>query len=211
MNKDAPQAAASGGGIEFWFDFGSNYSYLSTMRIEDAAARRDVSVQWRPFLLGPIFQTFGWDTSPFVMQKEKGEYVWRDMERQCDKYGLPWTRPSSFPRRSLLPMRVAMLGAEQPWMADYCRMTMMLNFAEDQDIDGPEHVAMVLTELGLPAAQLIAEAQTEQNKLRLRQQTEAAKARSIFGAPTFFVGKEMFWGNDRLDDALTLAARRVKV
>ena len=209
MNKEAPQAPAGGREIEFWFEFGSNYSYLSVMRIEDSAARRGVGVKWKPFLLGPIFKSFGWDSSPFVVQKEKGEYMWQDMARQCSKYGLPWTRPSSFPRIALLPMRVALLGAEQPWMADYCRMTMMLNFAEDQDINAPEQVAGVLNELGLPAAKIIAEAQGERNKLLLRQQTESARARGIFGAPTFFVGKEMFWGNDRLDDALALAARRV--
>ena len=209
MNKEAPQAPAGGREIEFWFEFGSNYSYLSVMRIEDSAARRGVAVKWKPFLLGPIFKSFGWDSSPFVVQKEKGEYMWQDMARQCSKYGLPWTRPSTFPRIALLPMRVALLGAEQPWMADYCRMTMMLNFAEDQDINAPEQVAGVLNELGLPAAKIIAEAQGERNKLLLRQQTESARARGIFGAPTFFVGKEMFWGNDRLDDALALAARRV--
>lgn len=209
MNKEAPQAAAGAAEIEFWFEFGSNYSYLSVMRIEDSAARRGVGVKWKPFLLGPIFKSFGWDNSPFVTQKEKGAYMWQDMARQCSKYGLPWTRPSSFPRIALLPMQVALLGAEQPWMADYCRMTMMLNFAEDQDINAPEQVAGVLSELGLPAAKIIAEAQGEPNKLLLRQQTETAQARGIFGAPTFFVGKEMFWGNDRLDDALALAARRV--
>jgi len=164
-------------------------------------------VKWKPFLLGPIFKSFGWDSSPFVLQKEKGEYVWQDMARQCQKYGLPWTRPSSFPRLALLPMRVALLGAEQPWMADYCRMTMMLNFAEDQDINAPEQVAGILTELGLPAGRIIDEAQGEANKLLLRQQTDTARARGIFGAPTFFVRGKMYWGNDRLDDALSAAAR----
>ena len=196
--------------IEFWFEFGSNYSYLSVMRIEDTAARRGVTVKWKPFLLGPIFKSFGWDSSPFVLQKEKGAYVWQDMARQCQKYGLPWTRPSSFPRLALLPMRVALLGAEQPWMADYCRMTMMLNFAEDQDISAPEQVAGILTELGLPAGRIIDEAQGEANKLLLRQQTDTARARGIFGAPTFFVRGEMYWGNDRLDDALSAAARAVR-
>jgi len=195
--------------IEFWFEFGSNYSYLSVMRIEDTAARRGVTVKWKPFLLGPIFKSLGWESSPFVLQKEKGEYVWQDMARLCHKYGLPWTRPTTFPRLALLPMRVALLGAEQPWMADYCRMTMMLNFAEDQDINAPEQVAGILTELGLPAGRIIDEAQGEANKLLLRQQTETARARSIFGAPTFFVRGEMYWGNDRLDDALSAAARPV--
>ena len=69
--------------IDFWFEFGSNYSYLSVMRIEEAAAPLGIHIRWRPFLLGPIFRSFGWHTSPFVLQKAKGEYVWKDMARQC--------------------------------------------------------------------------------------------------------------------------------
>jgi 2-hydroxychromene-2-carboxylate isomerase len=191
--------------IEFWFEFGSNYSYLSVMRIEDAAARRCVKVIWKPFLLGPIFKSFGWDTSPFVLQKEKGEYMWRDMARQCRKYQLPWRRPTTFPRRTLLPMRIALLGAAQPWIGAYCKRIMLLNFAEDREVDSPETVSDVLTHLGLPAAEILGDAQGEANKLGLRDQTATAKAKGIFGAPTFFVHGEMFWGNDRLDDALALA------
>ncbi len=93
--------------IELWFEFGSSYSYLSVMRIEQLAAGLGVTVQWRPFLLGPIFKSFGWSTSPFVVQTWKTEYVWRDMERECRKYGLAWTRPTAFPRTALLPARVA--------------------------------------------------------------------------------------------------------
>lgn len=115
--------------IAFWFDFGSNYSYLSAMRIEQAAAGPGLRVVWRPFLLGPIFQSLGWSTSPFVLQKEKGAYVWRDMERQCAKHGLPWRRPSTFPRSAVLPMRVAAAHAEQPWVGAYCREVMRLNLA----------------------------------------------------------------------------------
>lgn len=81
--------------IEFWFELASNYSYLSVMRIEAAAARLGVDLRWRPFLLGPIFRSLGWNNSPFVLQKAKGDYVWQDMARECEKYGLPWTRPES--------------------------------------------------------------------------------------------------------------------
>jgi len=190
--------------LDFWFDFGSNYSYLATMRIEEAAARAGVAVRWRPFLLGPIFRSFGWETSPFVLQKAKGEYMWKDMVRECRKYGLPWVRPSRFPRAAVLPLRVALLGAGQPWIGPYCRRMMSLNFAEDRDIDSPEVVAEVLAQLGLPARELVEAAQSEANKLALRAQTEEAAARGIFGAPTFFVGDEIFWGNDRLDDAFEL-------
>jgi len=188
--------------IEFWFDFGSNYSYLSMMRIEALAAARGVRVLWRPFLLGPVFRRLGYDNSPFVLQKEKGAYVWKDMERQCRKYGIALTRPGTFPRAALLAMRVALLGANEPWIAAYCRKIMQLNFADDRDIGSPDVVSEALDALGLPAQQLIADAQSDANKLRLREQTDEAIARGIFGAPMFFVGAEMFWGNDRLDDAL---------
>ncbi|AXF18410.1 2-hydroxychromene-2-carboxylate isomerase [Paraburkholderia caledonica] len=188
--------------IEFWFDFGSNYSYLSAMRIEAEAAARGVSVDWRPFLLGPIFRALGFDNSPFVLQKEKGAYVWKDMERQCRKYGIALTRPSVFPRAALLALRVALLGAEREWIAAYCREIMQQNFVHDRDIGSIEVVSEALAKLGLPAQQIIAEAQSDANKLRLREQTEVAASKGIFGAPTFFVGDEMFWGNDRLEDAL---------
>jgi 2-hydroxychromene-2-carboxylate isomerase len=189
--------------IEFWFEFGSNYSYLSVMRIEPLAARVGVTIQWRPFLLGPIFKSLGWSTSPFVAQTWKTEYVWRDMERECRKYGLAWTRPTTFPRAALLPARVALIGAEKPWIGEFCRRIMQLNFAADQNIDTAACVSEVLGQLGLRAQEIIDAAQDEANKLRLRNQTELARTKGIFGAPTFFVGEEMFWGNDRLDDALT--------
>ena len=193
-------------GMEFWFEFASNYSYLSVMRIEQEAARAGVKIEWHPFLLGPIFQSFGWSTSPFVLQPWKTEYVWKDMERQCRKYGLPWQRPSAFPRASVLPARVALLATGQPWMPEFCRRMMQLNFASDRDIADAACVAEVLGQLGLPAQDIIDESQSEANKLNLRRQTEAARAKGIFGAPSFFVGEDLFWGNDRLEDALAAAA-----
>jgi 2-hydroxychromene-2-carboxylate isomerase len=202
------EISAKPGVIEFWFEFASNYSYLSVMRIEREAARRGVGIQWRPFLLGPVFKSLGWSNSPFVLQTWKTEYVWQDMERECRKYGLAWTRPTTFPRASLLPARVALLGAEQPWMGAYCRRIMEMNFVADRDIDSPVCVTEALTALGLPAQSLIDEALSDAHKPRLRRQTEQAMRQGVFGAPTFFVGKEMFWGNDRLDDALAYAGGR---
>jgi 2-hydroxychromene-2-carboxylate isomerase len=199
----APQSPPA---IEFWFEFGSNYSYLSVMRIEDAALRHGVRILWKPFLLGPIFRGLGMTTSPFILQKEKGAYVWQDMPRQCRKYGLRWLQPSTFPRLGVLPLRVALVGLEQPWLGAFCRAVMELNFALDRDINAPESLEPILTELGLPAAKILQEAQTEPIKTRLREQTEEARVRGIFGAPTFFVGADMFWGNDRLDDALLWAS-----
>src|ERR1700733_2082236 len=197
--SDTPQPTRE---LELWFEFGSNYSYLSLMRIEDEARRLGVHLRWKPFLLGPIFRALGMETSPFVLQKEKGAYVWRDMVRQCRKHGLGWTQPTTFPRASVLPARVALLGAEQPWIGEFSRKVMELNFVLDEDINQPHRIAELLVAMDLPASELIDRAQAEPNKTRLRDQTEQARTRGVFGAPTFFVGTEVYWGDDRLEDAL---------
>lgn len=199
--------------LEFWFEFGSNYSYLSAMRIEALAQEAGVPLLWRPFLLGPIFRELGWSSSPFVLHRAKGRYMWRDMEREAAKYGLPWRSPSAFPRSALLPMRIATLGADAPgaqapWLGEFCRRVMRQNWVEDRAIDETAGVREALSGLVADADATIAAALAPENKLRLRANTDAAAARGVFGAPTFFVGDEMFWGNDRLDDALALARRQ---
>lgn len=193
--------------VEFWFEFGSTYSYLTAMRIEDCAHAAGVTLAWRPFLLGPIFRSFGWQSSPFVLQQAKGRHMWRDMEREAARLGLAWRRPSVFPRMALLPMRVATLGAAEPWIGEFCRRVMLQNWVADRDIDNDAAVRRALDGLVPDPGQVIAAALTPANKLRLRAHTEEAQARGIFGAPSFFVGDELFWGNDRLDAAIALAAR----
>ena len=194
--------------IEIWFDFASNYSYLSAMRIDALARDRGVGVAWRPFLLGPVFKSMGMDTSPFVSQKLKGAYVWTDMQRQCRKYGLGWTQPTSFPRRSILPARIATLADGQPWQGEFIRRVMQLKFVDDHDIEDPAALSQVLESLGQDGGAVLAAAESDDIKQRLRARTEEAQRRGVFGGPTFFVGDEMFWGNDRLDDALDLAANQ---
>lgn len=192
--------------MEFWYEFGSNYSYISIMRVDKLAEQYGVTIHWKPFLLGPIFKSFGWETSPFVLQKEKGAYTWQDMARQCKKYGIPWQHPTTFPRSAVLAMRIALLGVDQAWLPAYNKRMMLLNFAQDRDIGDVDTISEVLRELSLPVQALINEAQSEANKLALRTQTEEARQRGIFGAPTFFTHGDMFWGNDRLEDALLHAA-----
>jgi len=191
--------------IEFWFDLGSNYSYLTAMRIEELARTLGLDVAWKPFLLGPIFQSFGWESSPFVLQKQKVEYTWKDMERQAHKYGIAWKKPSTFPRRAILPTRVAILGMNEKWIGDFVRAMMARNFVEDKDLDSEVAVREILAAINVNADLVIAQAQSDENKQRLRQATETAANLGIFGAPMFFVGNEMFWGNDRLEDALAYA------
>jgi len=191
--------------LDFWFDLSSNYSYLSAMRIEALAAHAGVTVRWRPFLLGPILDALGWEGPPFVVQKEKGAYVWQDMRRLCRKYALPWQQPSDFPRRAVLPTRIAVLAADEPWLPAWCRAVMERNFGDDREVDSPEAAAHMLTALGLESQRIIDEAGSDANRLRLRERTQTARDLGIFGAPTFFVGEEMFWGNDRLEDAIDTA------
>jgi 2-hydroxychromene-2-carboxylate isomerase len=191
--------------VEFWFEFASTYSYLSVMRIEKAAAAADVEVRWRPFLLGPVFLALGWNDSPFNIYPPKGRYMWRDLERLAAKEGLPFRRPSRFPRNGLLAARVALVGAQEGWVAAFARAVMTANFAEDREIADETVIADILNALGQPAAGVIARAQEGANKLALRAQTERAAELGLFGAPSFRVGDELFWGNDRLEDALAWA------
>lgn len=188
--------------MQFWFEFASTYSYPAAMRIEAAAAKRGIAIAWRPFLLGPIFAAQGWNDSPFNLQPTKGRYMWRDLERRCAGYGLPLRRPSNFPRSGLLAARIALMASDEPWLSAFVRAVYHANFAEDRNIADRSVIGAVLDGLGLPAADLLAIGQGETAKAGLRAQTEEAQRLGIFGAPSFIVGDELFWGDDRLEDAL---------
>ena len=194
--------------IEFWFDFASTYSYLSVMRIAEVTAEARVPVSWRPFLLGPIFAAQGWNDSPFNIYPAKGRYMWRDLERRAAAQGLPLVRQTIFPKHSVLAARVGLIAAEEGWCGPFARGVFHVNFAEDENIAEPAVLAPILQALGHEPQQVLARAQSEENKAALRAQTERAQALGIFGAPTFAVGTELFWGDDRLEDALKWAWRR---
>lgn len=188
--------------LEFWFEFGSTYSYLSASRIEAVVTARGVSVSWEPFLLGPIFKEQGWDDSPFNLYPAKGRYMWRDVERLCEKYGIPFLRPSRFPRSGVLASRVACSVASEQWLPEFVRAVFRANFAEDREISEGRVISSILDSLGQPGERLVEKALSSGNKERLRAQTERARRLGIFGAPSFVVGEELFWGNDRLEDAV---------
>src|SRR2546425_3002233 len=194
--------------LQLWFEFASTYSYPAVQRIEALADGPGVGVEWKPFLLGPVFKNHGWNDSPFNVYPAKGSYMWRDLERLCAKYGLPFRRPSVFPRPSLLAARVACTAAAEPWCGDFVRAVFHANFAEDRDIASDETVAAILDVLGRPGRALVEAAGAPEAKARLRAETERAIALGIFGAPTAVVGDELFWGNDRLEDALAWATGR---
>lgn len=188
--------------VQFWFELASTYSYPAAMRIADRARAAGVTVAWRPFLLGPIFQAQGWNDSPFNVYPVKGRYMWRDLERICRKEGVAFRQPSRFPRPSLLGTRVACLGADEPWGPDFVRAVYRANFVEDRETGEPAVVGAILTGLGLDAEALLTRAQSAETKTRLRENTDEAIRLGIFGAPSFIVDGELFWGNDRLEDAL---------
>ncbi|MCS3509538.1 2-hydroxychromene-2-carboxylate isomerase [Achromobacter sp. AGC78] len=193
--------------MQMWFDFASPYSYLAIERIDSLAQDAGVRVDLRPFLLGPIFQAQGWNDSPFRLFPGKGAYMMRDIARLADKYGVVYKRPRLFPRMSVLPARIALLGQDEPWCRDFCVTVFRANFQHDEDIQSEDVVHGLLNGLSLDADALIARAKSEAAKEALRRQVDRARDLGLFGAPTFFVGDEMFWGNDRLEDALDWARR----
>lgn len=199
--------------IEFWFDFASTYSYLSAMRIAPLAEAAGVPVYWRPFLLGPIFAAQGWNTSPFSVYPNKGRNMWRDMERRAAKYGLSFQRPDpddprAFPQHSVLAARMALIAEDEGRSPDFCRSVFRAEFEEGSDISDPETLTAIAAALGLPG-DTAARAVAPENKQRLRERTENAVALGFYGAPTFLVGEELFWGDDRLEDALDWAAGKL--
>jgi 2-hydroxychromene-2-carboxylate isomerase len=199
--------AGSGPVLETWFDFASPYSFLAMERIEPIAAAAGVHVVYRPFLLGPIFKARGWDNSPFRLFPDKGEYMMREVARLADKYGVRYRRPAEFPRNSVLAARVALAGLQHPWGKDFCRGMFRANFVADLDIQDEAVARGQLHELGVDADPVLAQALSDEGKKALRTQVERAQALGVFGAPTMFAGTEMFWGNDRVEDAVEWAAR----
>jgi 2-hydroxychromene-2-carboxylate isomerase len=193
--------------LEFWFEFASTYSYPAAMRIEMLAARAGVAIAWRPFLLGPIFQAQGWNDSPFNLYRAKGRYMWRDLERLCAKHGLPYVRPTIFPQRSILAARLALATTDESWLPALVRGIYVANLAEGADIATPETLGRVLAALGQDPQPWLERAQSQSVKDALRGSTERALALGIFGAPTFVARGEVFWGGDRLEDALAWQLR----
>jgi len=191
--------------LEFWCELASPYTYLAAMRIDDLASAAGVEVAWRPFSLGPIFAAVGWSTSPFNVYPDKGRYLWRDLAREAEALGLPLQRPSQFPRNTVAAARVALLGVERGWGPRFIRAALAANFAEDRELAAPEVIDELLAAIGLDGPAVRAEAEGPEHRPRLRAATEQASAHGIFGAPTFLVEQEMFWGNDRLERAIAWA------
>jgi 2-hydroxychromene-2-carboxylate isomerase len=196
---------SAGRTLEFWYDFASTYSYLSAMRIEDMAKAADVQVVWRPFLLGPIFKGQGWDTSPFTIYPAKGRYMVRDMERLATGRGLSFRMPGRFPQSSLAAARVALVGADEGWIADFTRAIYTAEFGDGKNIGERDELTAILHGLRLDSDRIFSVVETPALKQKLKDQTAVAQRRGIFGAPSFTCRGELFWGDDRLEQAIAWA------
>jgi len=194
--------------LDFWFDLASTYSYPAAMRIRPLASEAGVTVRFRPFLLGAIFKEQGWDTSPFNLFPAKGRYMWRDLERICADMGLPFRRPEPFPQASLLAARVALVGLGDTWGEEFCCAVFRAEFAEGRQIGDRQILGAILAGLKVEPTATLAAAQGDDIKAKLRSETAEAQRLGIFGAPSFVTADgELFWGNDRLENALVWATR----
>ena len=191
--------------LEIWFEFASTYSYLTVSRAGPLLREAQVEHVWQPFLLGPILRDRGLETSPFVIDPVKGAYMWRDMARRAERYGMPFMRPPIFPMNGLKAARIMTAALDEPWCGDFARAVFAAQFAQGADISDEGVLAGALKASGAEPALWLERAQQDDTKARLREATERARTLGIFGAPSFIVDEELFWGDDRLEDAIDLA------
>jgi 2-hydroxychromene-2-carboxylate isomerase len=188
--------------LEFFYDFVSPYSYLASTRVEAEVARVGGTVRFRPFLLGGVFNATG-NKAP-IENAAKARHLATDLGRWAKRLGVPFAWPAQFPLLTVLPLRTAFAAEKAGVLVPYTHAIFRAYWAEGRDISNPSVVQEVATEAGLDGAALVAAAPGFKDALKA--QTQEAVDRGSFGAPTFFVGQEMFIGNDRLDFAIEALA-----
>ena len=188
--------------IEFWVGYGSTYSYLSAMRIDQAVAGPGISIDWKPFNIRTLMIEKGLPTGPFTSRPDKLAYMWHDLERRAQRRGLPYAKPPHYPVDSQKTVRVAYLAALEGWCSEFSRKVFEMNFAEGRSIGGAGNLEAALTEIGKNAQLTIQRAHEPDIEEGLAAQTRRAIDLGMFGSPHFRVGDELFWGDDRLEDAI---------
>lgn len=191
--------------LDFFLFIGSLYTYVAVMRVAEAAAKADVEVRWRPFNLRAIMVE---QNNIPARNAIKMAYTWRDIERRAQRHKLPFVANPPYPvDPELLANRVATVAAAEGWCPAFCAAVYVQWLANHKAPHDRDHLATVLRGLGRDPAAVLARADSAEIKQVLDEETAAARDLGIFGAPTFAIGREIFWGGDRLDEALEWARR----
>ena len=190
--------------IDFWFSIGSTYSYLTVMRLSEVERTSGVAFNWRPFNVRHVMVEQ--NNIPFKDKPVKSAYMWRDIERRAERYGLKPKIPAPYPLPGLvLANLVATLGAEEGWVESYTFATYRRWFEKGEPAGEEPNISASLTEIGLDPDLILANSQSERITNALSAATDEAMALGVFGSPSFMVGGEVFWGDDRLEDAILWA------
>jgi 2-hydroxychromene-2-carboxylate isomerase len=188
--------------IDFWFTMGSTYSYLSVMRLAELERATGIRFQWRPFHLLVILQDM--KHVPFADKPTKSAYMWRDIERRAAMYGLPASLPAPYPaQQSIMANLVALVGLRQGWGIDFVQAAYRRWFQLGQETGSEPNVSESLRDIGQDPQAVLALANAADTRAALMAETAVAKDLGIFGSPTFTVDRELFWGDDRLEDAIS--------
>ena len=192
----------SGAQIDFWFTMGSTYSFLSVSRLPDVERSSGIVFRWRPFHLLVILQEM--KHIPFADKPAKSTYMWRDLQRRAAMYGIEARLPAPYPvQHSVTANLVATLGMQEGWGADFVRAAYRRWFVLGQENGSEPNLSESLRDIGQDPDRVLHLASSDGIKSRLTGETDAARALGIFGSPTFTVGRELFWGDDRLEDAIS--------
>lgn len=185
--------------FEYWFDFGSPAAYLAFTQLQKLETATNSKAVFRPMLLGGVFQATG-NQSPASVPA-KGAYTFKDFDRFAKRYGVPFNSNPYFPINTLLLMRgaIGMQQKEPERFLAYCKAVFQAIWVDALNMNDPDTVAVVLHQAGFDPQSLMTLANETPTKEALKAATTDAVVRGVFGAPTFFVGSQMFWGQDRLD------------
>jgi len=193
--------------IQFWFSIGSTYTYLSVTRIGAVAKETGASFSWQPFSVRKIMREM--DNVPFPPSKKvKVDYMWRDIERRAQGYGFSAQVPAPYPLAEFdLANRVAVLAMQEGWCEDYVQATYRRWFLDGEEAGGEPNLVETLSEIGQDRARVLDLANSPDLEAAYLEQTARAQKLGIFGSPSFIVDGELFWGDDRLEDAIRWAQR----
>ena len=189
--------------IEFWYSIGSTYTYLSTQRLPEIANQKNIEFEWCPFSVRS--RMIEMENVPFMAEKkrDKIDYMWRDVQRRANFYGFDAKVPAPYPLKEFdLANKVAILGKDQGWIKEYTILTYKKWFLEHLEPRSEPNLSSTLREIGLDPDKIINLAQADEIEQKYLKNTEIAKNKGIFGSPSFTVENEVFWGDDRCEDAI---------